>query len=139
MIHTHQIRVRYGETDQMGVVHHSVYALYFEEARTEFMRAVGLSYAGLEKRGVYLPVIELSVRFKSGPAYDAVLDVETRLTELSRVKMRLDYRARYREDGSVVAEGHTVHASTNPGMRPVRIPADVAEVFRAVIEEGTRE
>ena len=139
MIHRHEIRVRYGETDQMGVVHHRVYALYFEEARTELMRALGLSYAGLEKRGIFLPVVELSVRFRKGPAYDAVLVVESRLSELSRVRMRLDYRAIDREDGSLVAEGYTVHASTDPNMRLTRIPGDVAEMFRAVIEEGAWE
>ena len=139
MVHRHEIRVRYGETDQMGVVHHSVYALYFEEARTEFMRAAGLPYAELERRGVFLPVVGLGVRFRSGPSYDAILVVESRLTELGRVRMRIDYRATDRETGAPVAEGHTVHACTDATMRPRRIPEEYLDQFRAVLHGGNGE
>lgn len=137
MIHRHEIRVRYGETDQMGVVHHSVYPLYFEEARTELMRAMGTSYAELEGRGFMLPLVDLGIRFRRGPAYDDVLRLEARIESFNGVRLRLGYRMFRKADGEFLAEGHTEHAVVDRGFRPRRMPGDVAELFhRAMEEEG---
>ena len=73
------IRVRYGETDQMGVVHHGNYALYLELARTEWLRKLGISYKKMEEEGIMLPVISLVVNFKKSACYDDVIKVKTQL------------------------------------------------------------
>jgi acyl-CoA thioester hydrolase len=139
MIHTHRIRVRYGETDQMGVVHHSVYALYFEESRTEFMRERGYTYARLEEKGVYLPVVELGVRYRQGARYDELVRFDCRVADVSRVRLRLEYRAVREPDGTVLAEGHTVHACTDRGFGLKRLPEDLAANFREIVRTGNWE
>lgn len=135
--HRHEIRVRYGETDKMGVVHHSVYPLYFEEARTELMRAAGVRYADLEGDGWLLPLIELSVRFLRGPRYDDLLVVEATLVEATRLKLRLEYRVR--RDGELLAEGMTHHVSTGPDLKPRRLPRDVFEKLARFLDAAPGE
>lgn len=134
MSHRHEIRVRYAEVDRMGVVHHSMYPVYFEEARTALMRSIGQSYADLERDGFLLPLTEVSVRFVKGPRYDDVLVVESRITAFRGVRLRIDYRVYERESGALVADGHTVHAATNADLRPRRLPPEVAERFLAAVE-----
>jgi acyl-CoA thioester hydrolase len=138
MIHRHEIRVRYGETDKMGVVHHSVYALYFEEARTELMRAAGIRYADLEASGYLLPLIDLGMEFKRGPVYDDTVVLDAWLTEVTRVRVRIAYRMSRKGDGELLATGHTHHASTGPDLRPKRLPPEVYDRFRAAVrsEDG---
>jgi acyl-CoA thioester hydrolase len=138
MIHRHRIRVRYGETDKMGVVHHSVYPLYFEEARTELMRALGFVYAELEAEGVLFPLTDIGIRFRRGARYDDVLLLEASLTELSVVRFRIDYRM-LAEGGELLAEGFTRHASTNVELRPRRLPEDVHAAFLSAVEAGPGE
>jgi acyl-CoA thioester hydrolase len=133
MIHRHEIRVRYGETDKMGVVHHSVYALYFEEARTELMRACGIRYAGLEASGWLLPLIDLGMEFKRGPRYDDVVVLEAWLVEATRVRLKIRYRMFRKADGELLATGHTHHVSTDPDLRPRRLPPEVHAAFREAL------
>ncbi len=139
MIHRHRIRVRYGETDKMGVVHHSVYPLYFEEARTELMRALGFAYSQLEREGTLFPLTDIGIQFKRGARYDDVLELQARLTELGPVRFRVDYRMTLLETGELLATGFTRHASTNVELRPRRLPAQVRTAFSEALEEDSRE
>jgi acyl-CoA thioester hydrolase len=139
MAHRHEIRVRYGETDKMGVVHHSVYPLYFEEARTELMRATGVRYADLEADGYLLPLIDLGIRFLRGPRYDDVLVIEVRLVEATRVRLRLEYRVVRKGDDEVLALGETHHACTNPDLFPRRLPVPIFERLAGTVEPGFGE
>ncbi len=134
MIHRHRIRVRYGETDKMGVVHHSVYPLYFEEARTELMRALGTSYAELELSGTLFPLTDIGIQFRRGTRYDDVIVLEARMTELSGVRFRIDYRILSEETGELLATGFTKHASTNVEFRPSRLPGNVRVAFESALE-----
>jgi len=137
-VHRHRFRVRYGETDQMGYVHHSVYLLYFEEGRTGLMRDLGASYAELERRGHILPVAEAAMRFRTPARYDEELVTETRVAEVSGARVRFDYRVLHAADGSLAAEGHTVLASCGADGRPRRMPPELAELFKAAASnEGT--
>ncbi len=135
-VHRHRFRVRYGETDQMGYVHHSVYLLYFEEGRTGLMRDLGRPYAALEREGTILPVAEASLRFRTPARYDEELIVEARVAEVTGVRVRFDYRVLHAEDGSLAAEGHTTLASCDGEGRPRRMPADLADLLRSAVEEG---
>ncbi len=89
--HNITIRVRYCECDPMNVAHHSAYAVWFEMGRTELLRADGVSYAALEKEGVSLAVVDLTVKFRKPALYDDLLRLETRLTEASHVKIKHEY------------------------------------------------
>jgi len=122
-------RVRYGETDQMGVVYHSNYFLYFEMGRTDLLRAAGLAYADLERRGLYLVVTEASCRYRSAARYDEILRIETRVAGLGKASVRFEYAVRA-EDGRLVAEGGTDLASVDAGKKPVRLPPEVAALLR---------
>lgn len=86
-----QIRVRYGETDQMGVVYHGNYALYLEMGRIEWLRKLGISYKKMEEEGVMLPVVSLNVNYKKPAGYDELINVKTQLKCMPSVKIEFDY------------------------------------------------
>jgi acyl-CoA thioester hydrolase len=132
-VHRHRFRVRYGESDQMGFVHHSVYLLYFEEGRTGLMRDLGRSYAELEKGGHLLPVTEAGLRFRSPGRYDEELTTETRVTEVTGARVRFDYRVLH-ADGSVAAEGWTVLASCGRDGRPRRMDPGLRATLEGAVE-----
>lgn len=133
-LHRHRFRVRYGETDQMGYVHHSVYLLYFEEGRTGLMRDLGRSYAELERSGTILPVVETALRFRSPARYDEELTTEARVTEVTGVRVRFDYRVLH-ADGSLACEGHTVLASCGSDGKPRRMDSALADLLKTALEE----
>ena len=128
MPHSAEFRVRYAETDQMGVVHHAVYYVWFEHLRTEFFRVMGIPYAGLEAEGVFFPVVESGCRHMGGARYDGIVRVTGWLRPPQGARVRIDYRVE--QEGEILAEGFTVHAKTGAGGRPGRIPADLLARFR---------
>ena len=122
--HSLKIRVRYGETDQMGVVYHANYFLYFEQARTDLLRAAGFPYAELEKQGVLLVVTEASCRYRAGARYDELLDVQARIDKMGKATIRFTYEVRG-EDGRLCAEGATELAAVDTSKRPRRLPEEI--------------
>lgn len=102
-------RVRYKETDKMGIVHHSNYLVWFEYGRTEFLRAIGLSYSQFEEAGVGLPLIEAHCRYISPAVFDDELRLITSLKYLSRTRMKFEYRLHRITDDRLLAEGMTFH------------------------------
>jgi acyl-CoA thioester hydrolase len=123
------LRVRYAETDKMGVVYHANYLVWFEVGRCEWLRSQGWSYREMEADGTGLPVIEAHCEYRLPSRYDDDMEIRTRATLLSPVRVRFDYEVVRRADGAVSATGHTVHAATDPAGRPVRLPARVRSVF----------
>ncbi|MCA8911007.1 MAG: acyl-CoA thioesterase [Planctomycetes bacterium] len=119
------VRVRYAETDQMGVVYHSNYLVYFEIGRTEMMRASGISYAELEERGYVLAVVESSMKHTGSAKYDDLLTVRTWLRQVTKTRLRFEYAVM--RGGDVLTSGQTALAflSRADNMRPVRAPEDV--------------
>tara|TARA_R100001377_G_scaffold39139_1_gene21843 strand:+ start:710 stop:1126 length:417 start_codon:yes stop_codon:yes gene_type:complete len=116
------IRVRYGETDQMGVVHHGNYALYLEMGRTEWLRKMGLSYNEMEKSGVMLPVISMSLNYKKSALYDEVVKVKTQLKKMPSVKIEFDYEI-INSAGEVLVTANTVLAFIDmKSKRPMKCP-----------------
>jgi len=119
-------RVRYPETDRMGVAHHTHYFVWFELGRTELMRQAGCAYGELEDdAGVFFPVVEAAATYKASARYDETIEIETRLTSAEGVRVRFEYVVRRSADGRVLATGHTVHASCGKDGRPVRLPEDI--------------
>src|SRR5690606_31949451 len=101
-----KLRVRYGETDQMGVVYHGNYAQYFEIGRVEWLRKAGLSYKQMEADGVMLPVISLNVKFKKSARYDDLIKVKTRLVKMPSATIEFDYEI-VNEAGEILTIGNT--------------------------------
>ena len=115
-------RVRYGETDQMGVVYHGNYAQYLEIGRVEWLRGMGISYKKLEESGVILPVISLAINFKKSALYDDLITVETVLKKTPSVKIEFDYKI-YNESNDVLIEANTVLAFLDKEKnRPMKCP-----------------
>ncbi|MCR5861724.1 acyl-CoA thioesterase [Flavobacterium sp. J372] len=105
--HEFKVRVRYAETDQMGVVYHGNYAQYFEMGRVEWLRNLGLSYAYMEKNGIMLPVVSLTLNYKKPARYDDLLTVRTILKKQESVKIEFDYEI-YSEKGELLTTGNSV-------------------------------
>lgn len=127
-VHETKIQVRYGETDQMGVAHHAEYLLWFEVARTDYLRAIGYRYRDLEKRGVVLAVTEVYCRYRSPARYDDALRVRTWVQQQKRLKLEFAYEV-LQEDGTLVAEGRTVLGCLNAQGRPQPLPPEVEEAL----------
>lgn len=123
------VRVRYAETDKMGVVYHSNYLIWFEIGRTDWLRDTGWTYREMEADGIQLPVIEAHCEYRQGARYDDDVEIRTRAKKLSPVRVQFDYEARRRADGAMLATGHTVHATIDRQGRPVRMPDRVKDLF----------
>jgi acyl-CoA thioester hydrolase len=100
-------RVRYAETDQMGVVYHGNYAQYLEMGRVEWLRSFGISYKSMEENGIMLPVISLHLNFKKSAVYDDLITVVTRLKKTPSVRIEFDYEI-YNEAMDILVEANTV-------------------------------
>jgi acyl-CoA thioester hydrolase len=124
---TTEIRVRYGETDKMGVAHHSSYLLWFELGRTGLLRAAGHSYREIEQNGVQLPVLEYGVRFHVGAEYDDTVTIETVITELRSRTITFAYRAS--RGSELLATGFTRHLCVDPDNQFRRIPDAIADAI----------
>lgn len=139
MITETQIVVRYAETDQMGVAHHSNYAVWFEQARTEFMRSLGITYGEMEKGGVMMPLTKLETVYKIPARYEDVLTVYTRAVRLSPVRIRLEYEARRADTARPLSFGATEHAFVDSGtFLPVNMKRRMPELY-AKMEAETEE
>jgi acyl-CoA thioester hydrolase len=103
-----QIRVRYAETDRMGLLHHANYLVYFEQARTELLRARGVAYKDLEDRGFFLVIAKVEIKYRAPAHYDDVLTIRTTATRTTPV--RLEHRYEVFRDGSLICEGFTTLA-----------------------------
>jgi acyl-CoA thioester hydrolase len=120
-----RVRVRYAETDQMGVVYYANYFVWFEIGRTELLRQLGGTYKDLEAEGIFLPVIDASCHYAQAGRYDDELEIQTEGLLLSPVRLQFDYAVVRVADGVTLATGRTVHASLNPRGRPCRLPERV--------------
>ena len=126
---TSSVRVRYAETDKMGVVYYANYFVWFEVARADLLRSLGWTYRDMEHAGVSLPVIEAHCEYHRPAKYDDELDVNAEARLVSGVRMEFTYKVVRREDSSVAASGRTVHAAIDPSGRPCRLPDRIRQVF----------
>ena len=119
--HRSQVRVRYADTDAMGVAYNSVYLVWFEVGRTEWLRDRAMPYREVESRGVSLPIVEASLRLRSAIRYDEILDIETTILEVRSRRVVFGYRILVGD--RCVAEGATVHVSVeSPAGKSIRLP-----------------
>lgn len=124
-----RIRVRYADTDRMGVVYYANYLVWFEVGRTEWFRGAGWSYREMELEGISLPVIEAHCQYRRPAQYDDELEVRTSATLLTPVRIRFDYEVIRAGEDVPAAVGYTVHAAVDPAGRPCRLPVPVCEML----------
>ena len=121
------VRVRYSETDQMGVVYHGNYAQYFEMGRVEWLRNIGVSYKTMEENGVMLPVVSLNMNYKKPARYDDLLRVKTIFKSLTSVKIEFDYEI-YNEQNELLTIGNSILVFVNMKTgRPMAAPEYIKE------------
>ena len=120
--HTIKFRVRYGETDQMGVVYHGAYPAYFEMGRTEWLRNLGVTYRWMEEHDVMLPVVDLSIRYKLGARYDDLLLLTTRLRENPSYKITFDYYLKNEQEQELATATTTLVFKSTVNNKLIRVP-----------------
>lgn len=122
MLQTHdiQVRVRYAETDRMGLLHHANYIVYFEQARTELLRACGFAYRDMEDSGHFLVVVDLQIKYKRPAQYDDVVTIRTTVEKVTHVKIVHKYEV-FR-DGLLLTEGQSTLACVDKAGRPQALP-----------------
>ncbi|MEE8385342.1 MAG: thioesterase family protein [Dehalococcoidia bacterium] len=133
---TSEVRVRYQETDRMGVVYHANFLVWFEVGRIEFLRALGNSYREMEEEGVYFPVLEVSCKYRQPARFDDRLQVRTRAERIRWARLRFHYEVLRVADGTLLAEGSTTHAATDANGSPSRLPDAVLDRIEPVAEAG---
>jgi len=130
-------RVRYPETDRMGIAHHAHYLVWFELARTEWMRELGIPYLELEQRdGIFLPVVQVGAAYHASARYDDIVRISACLAWVRRVRMRLEYAVTRQGDGLLLATGFTVHAAVDGEGRPRRLPERLVRALAGVAGES---
>jgi acyl-CoA thioester hydrolase len=129
MDNTVLFRVRYSETDQMGTFYNSRALEWFECGRTELLRAMGLPYAEMERRGVFLPLVEAHVEYRGRARYDDLLKMTSRGSRAGQARLRIDVEIVQSDNGAAVARGYTIHAITDTTGKPIRPPTWLTQLF----------
>ena len=128
------IRVRYADTDQMKFVYYGKFFEYFEQGRSDLMRAIGLPYPDIEAMGLILPVIEAHATYKQSAKYDDLINVVTYLREPPVAKVRIDYEVFRDGETELLADGYTIHSFVNVATgRPTRAPVQFLEALQMVM------
>ena len=134
MIGSITVRVNYSETDQMGVVYHANYLVWFDRARTELMRETGLSYKELEQQGVYLAVSEVSVRYRAAARYDDLVRIRCWVRELASRRVTFGYAVERTPAGELLATGQTALVSLTHQHTLTRIPGHVLDLLKPIAD-----
>lgn len=130
MISETKIKVRYQETDQMGIAHHSVYPIWFEEARTNFIKSIGISYSEIEKLGIMLPLTKLSCKYIRPALYEDILIIQTKVKKLTNVKIQFEYKV-FKEQ-QLINEGETEHPFVDKSFNLINLNKANQELFKLI-------
>lgn len=125
-MHETQVRVRYQETDNMGVVYYANYFIWLEVARTEYLRSAGISYRHLEEKGMYLMVAGASCQYRSPARYDDVVRIQTWIPKMKNSS--LDFAHKLYIGDTLIATAESTHVFTNKNGKPVRIPKEIRDI-----------
>lgn len=135
LVNEARVRVRYAETDQMGVVYHSNYIIWFEVGRVELLRQIGFTYKEMERDGLRLPVAEVKCRFKQSAMYDDMVAIRTRMLNLRGSLIHFGYEVVRESDRALLAEGETVHFVVGRDMQKASLPEKYMFPFRKAMGE----
>lgn len=123
------IKVRYAETDKMGIAHHANYYIWFEEARGDFIEKINISYKEIEDMGIMMPIIETHCRYMRASTYSDILNVQTSIGELSPVKIIFNYRVINKESGELLAKGSTTQTFINNNFKIINMKKKYPEIW----------
>jgi len=127
-------RVLYGDTDSMGVAYYANYLKWFEIGRTELFRRAGSTYRFWEAQGLFLPVYEAYCRYRNPARYDDVIRIQTVFSFAGKARLRFDYQLFHKDNGTLLAEGYTVHVCTDKQGRLIKPSADVKKFLQRMAE-----
>jgi len=134
VISVSRVRVRYAETDQMGVVYHANYLVWFEIGRVDFIRTLGMDYREMEREdGLGIAVVDVSARYKLPARYDDELKIETRLIAARGAVIKFGYKVKREADETVLCEGETIHVVVDREMKKHSLPEKYASRFNSVL------
>jgi acyl-CoA thioester hydrolase len=134
-----KLRVRYAETDQMGVAYHSNHLIWFEVGRVEFMRQLGFSYRDMEREdGLFIAVAEVHCRYRAPVHYDEEILVRTRLKHVRKSVVVFSYELVRAEGGALLAEGETTHVVTDATMKTAALPEKYLKAFRQALGKAEK-
>ncbi len=126
------IKVRYQETDQMGVVYHANYFIWFEVGRTEMIRSIGITYKDMENKGLLLPVVDVSCKYIQSAKYDDEILIKTKISEYNGFRMNFNYKVIRIKDNELLATGETKHVWVNQEYKPVRLNKITPDVHHKI-------
>ncbi len=132
MFSTTTLTVRYAETDQMGIVYHTNYGIWYEIARTNLLKDIGYTYSNIEKNGVMLPVIDLNIHYISPTYYDDTITIKTTVSKLLGAKIEFSYSTYRNNIDSPVNTGKSVHAFVNTDMQLINFKRHSPEIYSAL-------
>lgn len=124
-----KVRVRYAETDQMGIVYHANYPVWYEVARTDYIKLLGMTYTQMEEIGVMIPVVELSCRYMGTAKYDDELTVQVELINITRVRLEFEYTIYKEGQLKPIHIGRTLHAMVDSTMKPINVQKKHPELY----------
>ena len=133
MIYETEVKVRYVETDQMGIVHHSNYLPWFEVGRTELFNSIGISYGQIEKDGIMLPLIDSYCRYINSSKYEDELIIQTVVEQLKHVKTKVAYSIIRKEDNKLIAIGYTTHVFTDLNLKPINLKKHNLDLYNKLL------
>ncbi len=140
MASTTEITVRYAETDRMGVTHHAVYPIWFEIARTDYIKKAAMSYAEMERQGVMIPVTGISCKYRRPSGYDDTLVITARVTRLSPARIEFSYTAAKKGEADILCEGTSAHAFVDSQtFRPLNLKRAMPELYARLEEEAAKD
>ena len=128
-----ELIVRYAETDQMGIVHHSVYPIWFEAGRTDYMEKEGYPYSRIEEEGLMLPLSKMECNFLEGAKYGNTVIIESKVDKVSPFRLEIIYSVFRKSDKTLLAQGRTVHAWTNTSLNIINIKNDFPDLFNLLM------
>lgn len=134
MISKSVVRVRYAETDQMGIVHHSVYPIWYEIARTDLSNQAGFPYSKMEEEGVLLPLVELNSKYITPAHYNDELTVTATVSKLTPVRIVFSYEVFKKDSNKPISTGYTVHAIVNKDMKPINTQKLFPDIYNNMLK-----
>ncbi len=132
------LTVRYAETDQMGIVHHSNYAVWFEIGRTDFLKSVGVSNTNIEAKGVLLPLYEMNCKFKTPAKYEDDILVITTLKSISYFRISFSYQLINALNNVTIATGETMHAWTDKKLKPINAQKAIPDIYSILSKSNNK-
>jgi acyl-CoA thioester hydrolase len=128
-IHTTEVKVRYAETDNMGIVYYANYLVWFEVGRTEYLLAEGLDYRQIEKEGLFMAVVEAHCVYRAPARYGQTLVIHTWPADVKNSSMKFHYKVTLKDDGKLLCEGYTSHVLIDKELKPHKIPERIRNLL----------